>query len=205
MTTCPDRFAGKTAVVTGAAQGIGRDVALRLAREGARVVLVDRSDLVEEVRQEAGAEALAVIAEAQVLVVHQDDATLDGMDSWNQSTHARTGLTDKVKASTLIEKDVEERMLAFLREHVPPKASPMCGNTICQDRRFLARWMPELEDYFHYRNLDVSTLKELCKRWQPDVARGWTKQGKHEALADIYESIDELKYYRDHFIRAVAS
>jgi len=95
--------------------------------------------------------------------------------------------------------------LAFLREHVPPKASPMCGNTICQDRRFLARWMPELEDYFHYRNLDVSTLKELCKRWQPDVARGWTKQGKHEALADIYESIDELKYYRDHFIRAVAS
>ena len=149
--------------------------------------------------------ALAVVAEAQVLVVHQDDATLGGMDSWNQSTHARTGLTDKVKASTLIEKDVEERMLAFLREHVPAKASPMCGNTICQDRRFLARWMPELEDYFHYRNLDVSTLKELCKRWQPDVARGWTKQGKHEALADIYESIDELKYYRDHFIRAAAS
>ena len=140
-------------------------------------------------------------AEAAVLVVHQDDATLSGMDSWNQSTHARTGLADKVKMSTLIEKDVEERMLAFLREHVPPKTSPMCGNTICQDRRFLARWMPELEDYFHYRNLDVSTLKELCKRWQPDVARGWTKQGKHEALADIYESIDELKYYRDTFIR----
>jgi oligoribonuclease len=149
--------------------------------------------------------ALAVVAEAQVLVVHQDDATLGGMDSWNQSTHARTGLTEKVKVSTLVEKDVEDRMLAFLGEHVPPKASPMCGNTICQDRRFLARWMPELEDYFHYRNLDVSTLKELCKRWQPDIARGWTKQGKHEALADIYESIDELKYYRDHFIRAVAS
>jgi len=91
-----------------------------------------------------------------------------------------------------------------LREHVPPKTSPMCGNTICQDRRFLARWMPELEDYFHYRNLDVSTLKELCKRWQPDIAKGWTKQGKHEALADIYESIDELKYYREHFIKAVA-
>jgi oligoribonuclease len=163
------------------------------------------SDRIIEVALVVTDAALAVIAEAQVLVVHQDDATLDGMDSWNQSTHARTGLTDKVKASTLIEKDVEERMLAFLREHVPPKASPMCGNTICQDRRFLARWMPELEDYFHYRNLDVSTLKELCKRWQPDVARGWTKQGKHEALADIYESIDELKYYRDHFIRAVAS
>jgi oligoribonuclease len=163
------------------------------------------SDRIIEVALVVTDVTLAVVAEAQVLVVHQDDATLGGMDSWNQSTHARTGLTDKVKASTLIEKDVEERMLAFLREHVPPKASPMCGNTICQDRRFLARWMPELEDYFHYRNLDVSTLKELCKRWQPDVARGWTKQGKHEALADIYESIDELKYYRDHFIRTAAS
>lgn len=163
------------------------------------------SDRIIEVALVVTDAALAVVAEAQVLVVHQDDATLGGMDSWNQSTHARTGLTDKVKASALIEKDVEERMLAFLREHVPAKASPMCGNTICQDRRFLARWMPELEDYFHYRNLDVSTLKELCKRWQPDVARGWTKQGKHEALADIYESIDELKYYRDHFIRAAAS
>ena len=159
------------------------------------------SDRIIEVALVVTDAALAVVAEAQVLVVHQDDATLGGMDSWNQSTHARTGLTDKVKVSTLIEKDVEERMLAFLREHVPPKVSPMCGNTICQDRRFLARWMPELEDYFHYRNLDVSTLKELCKRWQPDVARGWTKLGKHEALADIYESIDELKFYRDNFIR----
>ena len=163
------------------------------------------SDRIIEVALVVTDPALAVVAEAQVLVVHQDDATLGGMDSWNQSTHARTGLTDKVKASTLIEKDVEDRMLAFLREHVPPKTSPMCGNTICQDRRFLARWMPELEDYFHYRNLDVSTLKELCKRWQPDVAKGWTKQGKHEALADIYESIDELKYYRDHFIKTAAS
>jgi oligoribonuclease len=162
------------------------------------------SDRIIEVALVVTDPALAVVAEAQVLVVHQDDATLGGMDSWNQSTHARTGLTDKVKASTLIEKDVEDRMLAFLREHVPPRTSPMCGNTICQDRRFLARWMPGLEDYFHYRNLDVSTLKELCKRWQPDVARGWTKQGKHEALADIYESIDELKYYRDHFIKAAA-
>ena len=162
------------------------------------------SDRIIEVALVVTDPALAVVAEAQVLVVHQDDATLGGMDSWNQSTHARTGLTDKVKASILIEKDVEDRMLAFLREHVPPKTSPMCGNTICQDRRFLARWMPELEDYFHYRNLDVSTLKELCKRWQPDVARGWTKQGKHEALADIYESIDELRYYREHFIRAAS-
>jgi oligoribonuclease len=163
------------------------------------------SDRIIEVALVVTDAALAVVAEAAVLVVHQDEATLAGMDSWNQSTHARTGLTEKVRASTLIEKDVKERMLAFLREHVPPKTSPMCGNTICQDRRFLARWMPELEDYFHYRNLDVSTLKELCKRWRPDVTRGWTKQGKHEALADIYESIDELKYYREHFIKAAAS
>ncbi|HTP48216.1 MAG TPA: oligoribonuclease [Casimicrobiaceae bacterium] len=145
--------------------------------------------------------ALATVAEAPVLVVHQDDATLAGMDSWNQSTHARTGLTGRVRASTLDEAGAEEQLLAFLREHVPPRTSPMCGSTICQDRRFLARWMPALEDYFHYRNLDVSTLKELCRRWKPDVARGWTKQGKHEALADIYESIEELKFYRDSFIR----
>ena len=144
---------------------------------------------------------LTTIAEAEVLVVRQDEATLAEMDSWNQATHARSGLIDKVKASTQDEATVEQRMLAFLRDHVPPKISPMCGNTICQDRRFLARWMPALEDYFHYRNLDVSTLKELCKRWKPDVAKGWAKQGKHEALADIYESIDELKYYRDTFIR----
>jgi oligoribonuclease len=145
---------------------------------------------------------LTAVAEAPVLVVRQDDATLSAMDSWNQSTHARSGLIDKVKASTLDEAAVEARMLAFLREYLPAKVSPMCGNSICQDRRFLARWMPVLEDYFHYRNLDVSTLKELCRRWQPDVAKGWVKQGKHEALADIYESIDELKYYREHIIKS---
>jgi oligoribonuclease len=184
-----------------------------MPQDASRLIWIDmemtglkpESDRIIEVALVVTDPALAVVAEAAVLVVHQDDGTLSGMDSWNQSTHARTGLTDKVKASGLIEKDVEERMLAFLREHVPPKTSPMCGNTICQDRRFLARWMPELEDYFHYRNLDVSTLKELCKRWQPDIARGWTKQGKHEALADIYESIDVLKYYREHFIKAAPS
>ena len=149
--------------------------------------------------------ALATVAEAPVLVVHQDDVTLAAMDSWNQSTHGRTGLTAKVRASTLAEPAAEQQMLAFLREHVPAKSSPMCGSSICQDRRFLARWMPALEDYFHYRNLDVSTLKELCRRWQPEVARGWSKQGKHEALADIYESIEELKYYRTHFIKAPAT
>jgi oligoribonuclease len=145
--------------------------------------------------------ALITIAEAPVLVVHQDDVTLAAMDSWNQSTHARTGLIGKVRASTLDEATAEQQMLAFLREHVPPRVSPMCGNSICQDRRFLARWMPALEDYFHYRHLDVSTLKELCRRWKPELARGWVKQGRHEALADIYESIDELKYYREHFIK----
>jgi oligoribonuclease len=148
---------------------------------------------------------LNTVAEAPVWVVHQDDAVLDAMDSWNKGTHGKSGLIEKVKASARTDAQVQAAALAFLREHVPAKASPMCGNSICQDRRFLARWMPELEDWFHYRNLDVSTLKELCKRWQPDIAKAWTKQGKHEALADIYESIDELKYYREHFIKAPAS
>ncbi|MEP6702598.1 MAG: oligoribonuclease [Betaproteobacteria bacterium] len=144
---------------------------------------------------------LNTVAESPVLVVHQDDPTLRGMDAWNQSTHARTGLIDKVKSSTLDEATAETSMLAFLRGHVPSRASPMCGNSICQDRRFLARWMPKLEEYFHYRNLDVSTLKELAKRWKPDIARGVTKRGAHTALADIYESIDELKYYRKFFLQ----
>jgi len=144
---------------------------------------------------------LAAVAEAPVLVVRQPDAVLAAMDDWNKATHARSGLIDRVKASPLSERDVEERMLEFLREHVPANASPMCGNSICQDRRFLARWMPKLEAYFHYRNLDVSTVKELCKRWKPDVAKGFNKASKHEALADIQESIEELRYYREHFIR----
>lgn len=144
---------------------------------------------------------LETIAEAPVLVAHQSDAVLAGMDDWNKSTHARSGLIDRVKASALSEAQVEERMLEFLAEHVPARASPMCGNSICQDRRFLVRWMPRLEAYFHYRNLDVSTLKELARRWRPELAKGLVKHGKHEALADIYESIAELKYYRDTFIR----
>jgi oligoribonuclease len=144
---------------------------------------------------------LNVVAEAPVWVVHQADATLDAMDAWNRSTHGRSGLIDKAKASPHAEADVEAAALAFLREHVPPKASPMCGNSICQDRRFLARTMPTLEDYFHYRNLDVSTLKELARRWKPDLLKGVPKEGKHEALADVYESIEELRYYRRNFIR----
>ncbi|MDD5181523.1 MAG: oligoribonuclease, partial [Gallionellaceae bacterium] len=139
---------------------------------------------------------LNIIAEAPVLVVHQPDSVLDGMDKWNQSTHGKSGLIGKVKASTLDEAGAEEQMLAFLRKYVPKHVSPMCGNSICQDRRFLARWMPQLEAYFHYRNLDVSTLKELARRWKPDMAKGVKKHGKHEALADIHESIEELKHYR---------
>ena len=144
---------------------------------------------------------LVTVAEAPVLVIRQTDAALDAMDNWNRGTHARSGLIEKVKASALAEADAERSMLEFLAQHVPTRASPMCGNSICQDRRFLARWMPGLEAYFHYRNLDVSTLKELVRRWKPELARGVVKNGKHEALADIYESIEEMKYYRDNFIR----
>ncbi len=144
---------------------------------------------------------LETIAEAPVLVVHQSQAVMNSMDAWNTSTHLRTGLTARVLASTLDEAAAENQMLAFLAQHIPSGVSPMCGNSICQDRRFLARYMPRLEAYFHYRNLDVSTLKELVRRWKPELAKGLAKKGKHEALADVYESIEELKYYREHFIR----
>jgi len=144
---------------------------------------------------------LQTVAESPVLVVHQSAEILDGMDQWNKSTHARSGLVEKVKSSSLDEAQVEVQMLEFLQQHVPSNTSPMCGNSICQDRRFLARWMPALERYFHYRNLDVSTLKELAKRWKPEIIAGVVKHGKHEALADIYESIEEMKYYRANFIR----
>jgi oligoribonuclease len=139
---------------------------------------------------------LNVLAESPVWVLHQPDEVLDAMDSWNKGTHAKTGLIDRVRASTLTEAQAEARALDFLAAHVPAAVSPMCGNSICQDRRFLARWMPRLEGYFHYRNLDVSTLKELVRRWKPELARGFTKEGKHEALADILESLEELKFYR---------
>lgn len=144
---------------------------------------------------------LETIAEAPVLVVHQPDSVLDGMDAWNKSTHSKSGLIEKVKAATLDDAEVEAQMIEFLKEYVPTRISPMCGNSICQDRRFLARWMPKLEDYFHYRNLDVSTIKELAKRWKPEVAQGIKKHNKHEALADIYESIAELRHYRENFFK----
>lgn len=144
---------------------------------------------------------LNVVAESPVLVVHQSDAVLDGMDDWNKTTHGKTGLIDKVKASTLSEAEAEAQLLAWMQEYVPARTSPMCGNTVHQDRRFMARWMPKLEEYFHYRNLDVSTLKELARRWKPEVAKGVVKKGRHEALADILESIEELRYYRETFIK----
>ncbi len=144
---------------------------------------------------------LNVLAESPVLVIHQSDELLDGMDAWNKGTHGRSGLIDKVKQSNLDEASAEQQLLAFLAPHVPAGKSPMCGNSICQDRRFMARYMPNLEKYFHYRNLDVSVFKELARRWRPTVYNGFKKESRHEALADIYESIDELKYYREHFIK----
>lgn len=144
---------------------------------------------------------LNVIAEGPVFAIHQSDETLDKMDNWNKGTHGRSGLIDRVKASTVSEEDAEKALIAFLKLHVPNGKSPMCGNTICQDRRFMVRGMPKLEAYFHYRNLDVSTLKELCRRWKPELIAGFKKHQKHTALADIMESIEELKYYREHFIK----
>jgi oligoribonuclease len=163
--------------------------------------LVPETDRIIEVALVVTDGDLNTVAEAPVLVVHQPDIILDGMDNWNKSTHGKSGLIDKVKASTLDEAMVEAQMLEFLKEYVPTRTSPMCGNSICQDRRFMARWMPQLEEYFHYRNLDVSTLKELAKRWKPEVASALKKHGKHEALADIYESIAEMRHYRDNFLK----
>lgn len=158
--------------------------------------LVPDSDRIIEVAVLVTDSQLNLIAEGPVLVVRQPDEVLAAMDSWNRSVHGKSGLVDKVKAATLDEAAAERQTLEFLAQHVPAGVSPMCGNSICQDRRFLARWMPKLEAFFLYRNLDVSTLKELVKRWKPEVVKGMKKEGKHEALADIYESIEELKYYR---------
>jgi oligoribonuclease len=136
-----------------------------------------------------------------VLVIHQSDAVLDGMDAWNKGTHGRSGLIEKVKASTLDEGAAERQLLEFIARYIPKNGSPMCGNTIGQDRRFLVKYMPRLEAYFHYRNLDVSTLKELAKRWKPAAFNAFKKQQAHTALADVHESIDELVHYRETFLR----
>ena len=139
--------------------------------------------------------------EGPVCVIHQSDELLNKMDAWNKGTHGRSGLIDKVKASTTSEQDAEEQILAFIKKYVSKNNSPLCGNTISQDRRFLVKFMPKLEAYLHYRNLDVSTLKELSKRWKPEVFNSFKKQQKHTALADVHESIEELAHYREHFIK----
>jgi len=136
-----------------------------------------------------------------VLVIHQSDAVLDAMDAWNKGTHGRSGLIDKVKASTLDEAAAEQQLLEFIARYIPRSGSPMCGNTIGQDRRFLVKFMPKLEAYFHYRNLDVSTLKELAKRWKPAAYNAFKKQQAHTALADVHESIEELAHYRETFLK----
>jgi len=144
---------------------------------------------------------LNIIAEGPVIVIHQADEVLNGMDAWNQSTHSKSGLIEKVKQSSFDEAYASETTIEFLKKHIAPNKSPMCGNSICQDRRFMAKHMPNLESYFHYRNLDVSVFKELSRRWRPQLYQGFKKTSKHEALSDIYDSIDELKYYREHFLK----
>ncbi len=143
---------------------------------------------------------MTVRIEGPVFAVHQTDAVLDGMDNWNKGTHGRSGLTERVRVSTVDEASAEAQVIAFLQQYVPKGKSPMCGNSICQDRRFMARTMPALEAFFHYRNLDVSTLKELARRWKPAALEGFKKAQAHTAMADIHESIDELMHYRTHLL-----
>ena len=144
---------------------------------------------------------LEILSEAPVFVIKQDNSLLQNMDAWNTNTHSKSGLIEKVKHSTTSEKDAEDQLINFLKPYVDKNKSPMCGNTICQDRRFMANYMPKLEAYFHYRNLDVSVFKELAKRWRPELIGKFKKSAKHEALADIKESIEELKFYREHFLK----
>jgi oligoribonuclease len=158
--------------------------------------LVPDSDRILELALLVTDSDLNHLSEGKVLVVHQPNSVLDGMDSWNKSVHGKSGLIERVKVSTLNEAQAETTAIEFLTQFVSAGSSPLCGNSICQDRRFLARWMPKLEAFFHYRNLDVSTVKELVRRWKPEAMKGLVKQGKHEALSDILESIEELKYYR---------
>jgi oligoribonuclease len=144
---------------------------------------------------------LNVRVEGPVFVIHQSDEQLDAMDAWNKGTHGKSGLIDKVKASTMREAEAEEQLITFLSQYLGKNESPLCGNTISQDRRFLVKYMPKLDAFFHYRNLDVSTLKELAKRWRPGLHAAFKKQQSHTALADVHESIDELVYYRDNFLK----
>ncbi len=163
--------------------------------------LVPDRDRILEVAMVVTDADLNTLAEAPVYVLHQPDEVLDAMDSWNKSTHGRSGLIDKVRASNLTEAEVEARLVEFLKPIVGERVAPLAGNTVHQDRRFMVRYMPLLDQYLHYRIVDVSTLKELAKRWNPAAVQGFTKEGKHEALADVYESIEELRHYRKQFLR----
>ena len=163
--------------------------------------LLPDSDRIIEIAVVVTDPQVTVRVEGPVFAVHQSDAVLDGMDNWNKGTHGKSGLTDRVRASTIDEAAAEAQVIAFLQQYVPRGKSPMCGNSICQDRRFLARHMPALEAFFHYRNVDVSTLKELARRWKPAVLDGIKKAQAHTALADVHESIDELLHYRTHFLK----
>jgi oligoribonuclease len=159
------------------------------------------SDLIIEIATIVTDQNLNILAQGPVLAVHQSDAALAAMDEWNQHHHGQSGLIERVKASTVDDTEAERQTLEFLKQWVPENTSPICGNSIGQDRRFLCRYMPKLEAYFHYRNIDVSTLKELAARWAPEVKEGFKKESSHQALDDIIESIEELRYYREHFIK----
>ena len=160
-----------------------------------------QNDVIIEIATVVTNPRLETIAEGPVIAVNQSEQRLQAMDQWNKRHHSASGLIDRVRASRYTERRAEQETLEFLERLVPPRQSPMCGNSICQDRRFMARWMPRLEAYFHYRNLDVSSLKELAIRWAPDLAKAISKKSKHRALDDIHESIAELRFYRDHFLR----
>ena len=162
--------------------------------------LIPESDRIIEIATLVTDDQLNILAEGPVLAVKQSDAMLEGMDDWNQKHHGASGLIDRVKNSSVSEADAEQQTLEFLAQYSEKNASPMCGNSICQDRRFLANYMPELEAFFHYRNLDVSTLKELVRRWKPEILEGLVKQGTHQAMEDIKDSVNELEHYRKHFI-----
>ncbi|HXZ48131.1 MAG TPA: oligoribonuclease [Usitatibacter sp.] len=166
--------------------------------------LVPDRDRILEVAMVVTDADLDTIAEAPVYVIHQPDEVLEAMDSWNKATHGKSGLVDRVRASTFTEAEVEARLIEFLKPIVAERTAPLAGNTVHQDRRFMARYMPAFDRYLHYRIVDVSTLKELARRWRPDVLQGVAKEGRHEALADVYESIEELRHYRRHFLRLEA-
>ena len=164
--------------------------------------LEPETDLIIEIATIITDSQLNIVAEGPVIAVHQPDSALDGMDEWNTRTHNATGLVERVRRSKISVRTAELETLEFLQKHVPKNRSPLCGNSICQDRRFLYKYMPELNDWMHYRNLDVSSIKELAKRWRPDICNGFKKENTHKALDDIRESIGELKYFREVFLKA---